>query len=683
MQGKLYQDSSSIYEDEARILFDYFSQAADRIIDEEDKTNKRIEDAKESLTYAVKECRKKKIRNLILLIVSVAAAIFIFLNGYTNQTLVVAALAALFLILFISSAISGKKKIEEKQAAVKEGEEAFSAIRRSYKVDKLGVAYVPVAKKIPFGNQSITVDLSGAVQDEDFELITINNPEKFESDVNSFKKTLSSVPFVEGSKLASNVDTADFSPSMQEVPMYDYLASIRSDISGIENDLKNVDKKAVSIPVISPASETMEFLSKCGTVEPEDYPVVNVFDSSSVEPKLSVLLDIYNQRKNTSTGDEKALENLISFIGVSAETITGAKMNCAAAILEYNNGLFANVLKSPYRNFSPKLEAETIEEIKAMNFNFSDMAESYRPFKFKESSLMKFDLYSGTWIDETGGRTSMPFGLHQIQEEIFMPIVNNLMEENRIERRKIYERIQTQKLEYLNKWHTETQDFYGRNRDTADSLKSNIIEALSSYNSAYATWKAIKDTINKMDEQQSLLGGKVENDSTTASSMIIAADQVNKNFKQLEEDFDAYMERLQDDIDEKADKFGRVTYYEAFLYASEAQKAAVAAGNVSSLDQRQLKVAKVSPYLAEYGTLPPQPKVDGEVYEIMDTNLAKEAENLITRLRASDSIYEDDEAESDEEEHPDVEDIVFTDEDGSIGDETEITDDSSDEDDKE
>ena len=40
-------------------------------------------------------------------------------------------------------------------------------------------------------------------------------------------------------------------------------------------------------------------------------------------------------------------------------------------------------------------------------------------------------------------------------------------------------------------------------------------------------------------------------------------------------------------------------------------------------------------------------------------------------------------AESDEEEHPDVEDIVFTDEDGSIGDETEITDDSSDEDDKE
>ena len=682
MQGKLYPESSSIYEDEARILFDYFSQAADRIIDEENKANKSIEESKESLTRTVKECKNKKIRNLILLIIAVTVATFIFLKGYTNLTLVVAALAVLFLIMFITSSISGKKKIEEKQAEVKECENAFASIRRSYKVDKLGVAYVPVAKKIPFGNQSITVDLSGSVQDENFELITINNPEKFEGDVNALKETLSSVPFVEGSKLASNVDTADFSSSMQEVPMYDYLASIRNDISSIENDLKNVDKKAVSIPIISPSSETMDFLNKCGTVEPEDYPVVNVFDSSSVEPKLSILLDIYNQRKNTSTGDEKALEQLISIIGISAETITGAKMNCASAILEYNNGIFANVLKSPYRNYSPKLEAETIEEIKAMNFNFSDMAESYRPFKFKESSLMKFDLYSGTWIDETGGRTSMPFGLHQIQEEIFMPIVNNLMEENRTERRKIYERIQTQKLEYLNKWHTETQDFYGRNRDTADSLKSNIIEALSSYNSAYATWKAIKDTINKMDEQQSLLGGKVENDSTTASSMIIAAEQVNKNFKQLEEEFDAYMERLHDDIDEKADKFGRVTYYEAFLYASEAQKVAVAAGNVSSLDPRQLKVARVNPYLAEYGTLPPLPKVEEEVYEIMDTNLAKEADDLISKLRDSNSNYEDN-AENAAIDESDAEDIVFTDEDGNTGNETADAEELSDVDDKE
>ena len=116
------------------------------------------------------------------------------------------------------------------------------------------------------------------------------------------------------------------------------------------------------------------------------------------------------------------------------------------------------------------------------------------------------------------------------------------------------------------------------------------------------------------------------------------------------------MERLQDDIDEKADKFGKVTYYEAYLYASEAQKAAVAAGNISTFDSRKLKLAKASPYLAEYGTLPPQPSVDDEVYEIMDKNLASEATDLLNKLH---------ENEVDESEN--VEAIVFTDEDGNSG----------------
>ena len=639
MQGKLYKNSASIYEDEAKILFDYFSEAADRIIKEEDKASAKIEEAKFSLNSARSKAKSNRIKYIIFLLVVLSAGVYLFISGMDDIYLYGS--IGLFVILFLAFIVSNSrnsKAVKSAEGELSESEAQFNTIRRDYKVSKLGVAYVPVAKKIPFGGQSITVDLSGAVKDEDFELITMNGPDKFDSDVNKLKKTLSEVPFVEGSRITSNVDTADYSVAMQEVPMYDYLTDISNCIENIEKDLKDVEKKSISIPVIAPNSETMEFLDDCGTTEPSGYPVINVFDSSAVEPKLEVLLEIYNQRKNSSSGDEKAIEDLISFIGSSTQMITGTKMSCCSAILEYNNGIFANVLKSPYRNYSPKLEAETIEEIKQMTFDFSDMSESYRPFRFKESSIMKFDLYSDGWIDETGGRTSMPFGLHQIQEEIFMPIVANLMEENRVERRKIYDKIQEQKLEYLNKWHTETQDFYGRNRDTSDTLKSNIIEALATYNSAYATWKAIKDTIEKMDQQQSLAGGKVETDSTVASSMVVAAEQVNSNFKQLEEEFDSYMDRLQDDIDEKAGTFGKVTYYEAFLYASEAQKTALASANLQNLDQRQLKVAKASPYLAEYGNLPPQPDVGDDVYKMMDLNLEKEAGDLIEKLKQGESV---------------------------------------------
>ena len=636
MQGKLYSGSASIYEDEARLLFDYFSAAADRIIEDEDRVTSRIKDTEGRLSTCRRDIVMHSVISIILLIFACGLTIYAVLNGGASLALAgKIAIVAIVIIAFIVI-IADVRSIGRLKKAVSDLKEEFSGIRRDYKVTKLGVAYVPVAKKVPFDNQSITVDLSGAVKDEDFEMISIHEPDRFEEDVHSFKEHISSVPFVEGSSMTSNVDTSDLSVSMQEVPMYDYLSELDKDIRRIDDDLGNVDRKAVSLPVIPPQSETMEFLKTCGTSQPEGYPVVDVFDSSFIDPKVETLLEIYRKRSvNADTGDRKALEDLIALIGVSTEAIAGSKMSCCNAILDYNNGIFANVLKSPYRNYSPKLEAETIEEIKGMTFDFTDMSENYRPFRFRDSSLMHFDLYSDTWVDETGARTSMPFGMHQIQEEIFMPIVNSLMEENRLERRKIYERIQTQKMDYLNKWHTETQDFYGRNRDTADTLKSSIIEALSTYNSAYATWKAIKDTIQRMDEQQALVGGKVESDQGTAASMILSAEQVNSNFEELEKSFDEYMDRLQDDIDEKADRFGKVTYYEALLYASEAQRTAIASSNITKLDGRRLKVAKVSPYLAQYGDLPPQPSVEEEVYQMMDLNLAEEARNLVNGLNGS------------------------------------------------
>lgn len=638
MQGKIYSNSASIYEDEARILFDYFSSAADEIIKAEDECQARIESAKTNLSAARKKKKGVSIRGIILtLLCAGLTGAYYYLTGALDYVLAGGAVLTLLMFLvWIVTSHKAKRSVETSLNGLNDEEQKFRNIRRDYKVSKLGVAYVPIAKKVPFGNQNVTVDLSGSVNEETFELVRMNDPAAFEKDADDFKAIFSDVPVVEESK-SENLDTSDYSISMQEVPMYDYVGRIEKGASRLKEDLRNVEKTSVSLPVIAPDSQNMDFLRSCGATNIEDLPVVNVFDTGSIDSRLDVFYNIYKSRsENKNTGDELALENLIRFIGVSTQTITTSKLNCCNAILEYNNGLFANVLKSPYNNYSTKLEAETIEEIKAMNFNFADMTDTYRPFKFRDSSLMKFDLYSNCWIDETGGRSVIPFSMHQIQVDIFMPIINSLMEENRIERRKIYEKIQEQKLGYLNKWHTETQDFYGRNRDSADSLKSSLIEALSSYNAAYANWKAIKDTIDKMDAQQSLLAGESASSAQDmAASMIISAQQVNENFKQLEESFESYMERLQEDIDHKANVFGNVTFFEAYLYAAEAQKAALANSNLSKLDARELKIAKVSPYLAEYGNIPPRPSIEDSVHAAMNMNLASQADELIHQIHSS------------------------------------------------
>ena len=42
MSGKIFKDSSSIYQDQAQILLDYFEQAAEKIVKDEEQIEKKI-----------------------------------------------------------------------------------------------------------------------------------------------------------------------------------------------------------------------------------------------------------------------------------------------------------------------------------------------------------------------------------------------------------------------------------------------------------------------------------------------------------------------------------------------------------------------------------------------------------------------------------------------------------------
>ena len=42
--GKIFKDSSNIYQDEAKILFNYYQQCAEKIVSEEERLEKEIKD---------------------------------------------------------------------------------------------------------------------------------------------------------------------------------------------------------------------------------------------------------------------------------------------------------------------------------------------------------------------------------------------------------------------------------------------------------------------------------------------------------------------------------------------------------------------------------------------------------------------------------------------------------------
>lgn len=68
MSGKIFNASANIHQDQAKILFDYYKQAAEKIVSEEEKYEKEISVCKERVAQLSQEFAKAKQTRLICMI---------------------------------------------------------------------------------------------------------------------------------------------------------------------------------------------------------------------------------------------------------------------------------------------------------------------------------------------------------------------------------------------------------------------------------------------------------------------------------------------------------------------------------------------------------------------------------------------------------------------------------------
>jgi len=307
-------------------------------------------------------------------------------------------------------------------------------------------------------------------------------------------------------------------------------------------------------------------------------------------------------------------------------------------LIEDSNRLLFTILKNSYNHYSPLLEHAEIEKIRNTNFNYSDTVEGYKPFQLKASSRVRYDAVTGNWVAEDGSVTTMPFGISQIQEEIVAPIVQNLLAETRIERMKIYNDIKNQKINYLNQWHQDTEDFYGRNRTSSDDLLNIMRSNMTKFLASQATIESIAEIKSSMRNQM-LQGQKAGaqppaiNEQKNQDEQTLAAFEVqSQQFRKAQEDFDDYMERLKDDIDERAQNFEYIEYYDASLCDRMAKDLVTASDNQDQLDERRRHLAGINPLYAKDSVLPPSPSVDDSVHEQLSLNVAQMAAATLNDL---------------------------------------------------
>lgn len=612
MKGKIFQESSNIYQDQAKILFNYYGQMAEKIVQEEERIEKEIAVLEEEKIIRNQELSKAKLWKWVLCILIIP-----FVYYLIKEKRIVKQITAI------------DERIAEFQNLHKE-------IFRDYKVSKMGVAYVPIANQIKYENKSFIVDNTGMVEESEIKLQLSKQNDLLIQKIADLEKLSAEAPFVEGSAEIEEVGTEQYSRSMQQLNQYDYFGNLERSLRTISYCMDDLDVTSVSLPLVADKSDYLNFIKEFTTAEiPEGSPVFEVFQTQKYDDDIAKFQAL-NKLKDSLSRDtaqfEDVLRGLMTTMANSVQAISSLKVASTDKIVFESNRVLYKILKSPYNHYSPTLEASEIERIRVEDFNYGDTVQDYVPFQLKESSRVKYSLSSDSWVAEDGSSTNFPFGVHQIHEEIVAPIVQNLMNENRIERLKIYNHIKDQKISYLNKWHQDTEDFYGRNRAESADLINLIRASLRDYVAAYNTLNSLKKTEDSM--QQS--GGSLESTVVTAgdnSAEVFAAFELqSKEFQNVQIDFENYMERLKEDIDVKAEKFDHIDYYDALLRDGNSKENAVAAHDVHELEERRKPLITINPLFAKISEMPPFPSVEDITYEHFSINLPVIAKNALHDL---------------------------------------------------
>jgi len=608
MNGKIFPESSNIYQDQAKILFNYYQQAAEKIVQEEERIEKEIAVLEEN-----KRMLEKEVAGLWVWFLTIV----------------------LFFVYFIKK--SGlQKRIAEIDGRIAEFKKQHAGIFRDYKVTKLGVAYVPVADQIKYEDKSFIVDYTGKVPESEVSLQLSRQNDLLVETIGKLDRLSSEAPIVESSDEIEAIETDDYSTSIQELNQHDYLGGLERSLRTISYCMDDLDTTSVSLPLVADRSAYLDFLNEFATkTVPEGAPVIPVFDKSRYRNSIDKFRELNKLKDSLSTKTqqfEDVLKSLMVTMADSVQTISALKVASVDKVIFDSNKVLFQILKAPYNHYSPLLEHEEIERIRNEKFDYSDDAQNYEPFRLKQSSRVRLNLLTGMWTSEDGNTTNMPFGVHQLYEEIVAPIVQNLMAENRIERLKIYNHIKDQKISYLNKWHQDTDAFYRSNRAESSDIINLMQESLREYVAAYNTLVALQRTEDSMVRSNGELDSTVVGAVDNASETLAAFELQSQEFQKVQSSFEEYIDRLKEDIDLKAEKFGHIEYYDARLRDGYSNEVAVATSEIHTLDERRKSLTSVNPLFAKTSELPPRPNVEQITFEHIALNLPAIAKNALEDL---------------------------------------------------
>lgn len=182
--GKIFLDTANNAEAKAKVVFNYYKQAAEKIIAEEDAIDAKIASA----NAAIKKLEEQVATETALM-------------ESNEKTKKICFMLFLLLVpLFVALVYRGKVKenqqniekynneIQAKKAEIAKLTEDRKNIRRNYKIHKLQVVNVPIAKRVPYKDKSILLDLTHSFENTNLSFSFLRHPEEFSKSIDKIEE---------------------------------------------------------------------------------------------------------------------------------------------------------------------------------------------------------------------------------------------------------------------------------------------------------------------------------------------------------------------------------------------------------------------------------------------------------------------------------------------------------------
>ena len=204
-------------------------------------------------------------------------------------------------------------------------------------------------------------------------------------------------------------------------------------------------------------------------------------------------------------------------------------------------------------------------------------------------------------------------------------------------------------MSYLNKWNQDIEAAFRDNRARGQDLITEITNAYAEYNTAYQTYVSYKETQDKMKNTGDLSDAEVKEKDTTAEQVAgFHAEAMQCN--QTRDEFQAFMDRLTEDIEEKTEKFSHIEFYEASLRDRQYKDVATSQNPevLQNLDERRKRLVQISSYYASFANIPPAPSEEPTLMQDFSINVDEVAKEALRNIEERQGAKEETTSPADE-----------------------------------